>query len=194
MINFQDVLRQKKLPYEGFCCDENVYRIAKELQLLLSPKFDNLFIGIDGYHTEKVLLVCSRLFLKDIGVRDIFFNNEIYWAVVADHAIMSGKNYVLSRGAVRNLSEAVNCMRLDKFKGNCPKIFSSVENAIADIWEALKAEDESNKGNLCRELWNAIKEHAEKYKFIEKFSVFNDSMGKNSELWRYLSIFLDNAI
>ena len=46
MINFQDMLRQKKLPYGAFWCDENVYRIEKELQLLFTPKFDNLFIGI----------------------------------------------------------------------------------------------------------------------------------------------------
>ena len=95
---------------------------------------------------------------------------------------------------MRNLSEAVNRIRLDKFKEHCPEIFSSVENVIPDIWEALKAEDESNKGNLCRESWNAIKKHVDKYKFIKKFSVFNDSMGKNGELWRYLSMFLDKIM
>ena len=63
-------------------------------------------------------------------------------------------------------------------------------NVIPDIWEALKAENESNKGNLCRELWKAIKTYVEKYKLIENFSVFNGSMGKNSELWIYWSIFL----
>ena len=40
MINFRDVLLQTKLPqYGAFWCDENVYRIATELQLLISPKF-----------------------------------------------------------------------------------------------------------------------------------------------------------
>ena len=131
--------------------------------------------------------------LKGIGVRYIFVNYETYGSVVADHPVLSGKNYVLSRGAMRNLSEAVNRIRLDKFKENCPEIFSSVENAITDIWEALKAKDESNEGNLCRESWNAIK-HVEKYKFIENFSVFNDSMGINSALWRYWRIFLDKII
>ena len=31
LINFQDALLQKKLPYGAFWCDENVFRIAKEL-------------------------------------------------------------------------------------------------------------------------------------------------------------------
>ena len=49
---------------------------------------------------------------------------------------------VLSRRAMKNLSEAVNRIRLDNFKKNCLEIFSSVENVIPDIWEALKAGDE----------------------------------------------------
>ena len=59
MINFRDVLLQTKLPqYGAFWCDENVYRIATELQLLISPKFYNLYIGIGRFYTENVLLVC----------------------------------------------------------------------------------------------------------------------------------------
>ena len=34
------------------------------------------------------------------------------------------------------------------------------------------------------------KDICKKYKLIENFSVFNDSMGKNSELWIYWSILL----
>ena len=104
-------------------CDENIYRIAKELQLLLSPKFDNVFIGIGGLHIEIILMVCCGLYLKDIAVQDIFVNNEISGPVVAGHAVMSRKNYVLSRGAMRNLSEAANPIRLDKFKENFPENF-----------------------------------------------------------------------
>ena len=105
-------------------------------------------MGIRGLQTEKFLLVCCRLYLKGLGVRDIFRNNKIHGPLVTDHAAVSRKNYVLSRRAMRGLSEAVNRIRLDKFKENCPEIFSSLENVIPDNWEALKAEDESNKGNL----------------------------------------------
>lgn len=65
MINYEDVLLLKILTNGAFWCNENVYCIAKELQLL-SLKLDDLFIGIGGFHTEKVLLVCCGLYLKDI--------------------------------------------------------------------------------------------------------------------------------
>ena len=166
MINYEDVLLLKILTNGAFWCNENVYCIAKELQLL-SLKLDDWNRRISHRKSSFGML---RVVLKRYWVRDIFINNEIYGPVVADHA-------VLPQGAMRNLSEAASRKRFDKFKENWP--------------EALKIEDESNKGNLCHESWKAIKEHAEKYKFIENASVFKDSMGKHSELWRYWSIFQD---
>lgn len=96
IINFKDVFLQTKLPYVTFWCDEIVYRIDKELQILLSPKFDNLFIVIGGFHTEKGFLVCCGLYLKDIGIRNVFVNNEIFGPAVADHAVISGKTMFCS--------------------------------------------------------------------------------------------------
>ena len=43
MCNFQDVLWQKFQPYGPLWCDEGVYRLAKELQLLDQNCFDNIF-------------------------------------------------------------------------------------------------------------------------------------------------------
>ena len=56
MVNFQDVLLQKGLPYGPLWSDEGVYRIAKELQLQYHKKFENIFLGIGGFHLEKVVM------------------------------------------------------------------------------------------------------------------------------------------
>ena len=42
MVNFKDVLKQKRLPYGPLWCDEGVYKIAKELQLLNEKEFRNI--------------------------------------------------------------------------------------------------------------------------------------------------------
>ena len=89
-------------------------------------------------------MTCCGLYLKDIGIRDIFVNNEIYGPVVADNAVMAGKNYALSRGAMRNLSEAVDRIRLDEFKETNPAIFESVEHIIPDILTSVKAAEDLN--------------------------------------------------
>ena len=115
MINFQDVLRQKEQSSGALWCDEGVYRIAKELQLLNSHMFDNIFIGLGSFHAEKILLACCGLYLKEICVRDVFVYNEIYGPGVTDGTIMKGGDYILCREAMRNLAKAINRIRILKF-------------------------------------------------------------------------------
>ncbi|CAB4011741.1 Hypothetical predicted protein [Paramuricea clavata] len=56
MINFQDALKQKGDSYGGLWADEGVYRIAKEIQLLKPEQFNNIFLGLGGFHMEKIVL------------------------------------------------------------------------------------------------------------------------------------------
>ena len=72
MKNFQDVLQQKQLPYGPLWCDEGVYRIAKELQLLNPIGFSNIFLGLGGFHMEKIVIACLGKFLEESGVESIF--------------------------------------------------------------------------------------------------------------------------
>ena len=55
---FQDVLLQRGLDYGPLWCDEGVYRIGKELQLLNPNLSDNIFLGLGGFHMEKVHIAC----------------------------------------------------------------------------------------------------------------------------------------
>ena len=64
MKNYQDVLEQKRVPTGALWCDEGVYRIAKELQLMHPNEFRNIFLGLGGFHTEKAVLACMGNFLK----------------------------------------------------------------------------------------------------------------------------------
>ena len=57
LATFQDVLAQKQQPYGALWCDEGVYHIAKELQLLHENKFKNIILGLRGFHMEKMYSV-----------------------------------------------------------------------------------------------------------------------------------------
>ena len=63
MKNFQDILKQPELPYGPLWCDQGVYRIAKEIQLLKSDEFDNIFVGLGGFHLLTCTLVLMFMFL-----------------------------------------------------------------------------------------------------------------------------------
>ena len=107
-MNVQDVFKQKQQVSGALWCDEGVYHIAKELQLLCKDKFNNIFLGLGGFHTENVVLNMIGQFLSNIGVRDIFVQNEIYGPAVTSNKVMTGSHYVLSCQAFRILQKAVN--------------------------------------------------------------------------------------
>ena len=82
MRNFQDVLKQKRQSCGPLWCNEGVYQLTKEIQLLRPDEFNNIFLGLGGFHTEKVMLACCGKLLEAIGARDIFVQCEIYGPVV----------------------------------------------------------------------------------------------------------------
>ena len=87
MKNFQDVLKQRNADYGALWCDEGVYHIAKELQLLNPEDFKNIFLGLGGFHMEKNVLACCFQYLKLIGARDIFVQNEVFGPDITDNKV-----------------------------------------------------------------------------------------------------------
>ena len=96
MCNFQDVLRQKSQPYGPLWCDEGVYRLAKELQLLNPNRFSDIFLGLGGFHMEKVLIACCGKYLEETGIDTVLSENKVYGPENVK-SVMDGGNYV--RGA-----------------------------------------------------------------------------------------------
>ena len=88
MKNSQDVLQQRNQRCGALWRDEGVYHVAKELQLLKPTELGNIFIGLGGFHLEKVLLGVVGQFLEKIGVRDIFVQNEIYTPAITDNKVV----------------------------------------------------------------------------------------------------------
>ena len=47
-------------------CDEGVHHIVREIQLLSPDSFDNVFLGLGGFHMEKGVMACLGKYLKSI--------------------------------------------------------------------------------------------------------------------------------
>ena len=92
MKNFQDILKQRELPYGPLWCDPDVYRIAKEIQLLKSDEFDNIFVGLGGFHTEKVVLACIGKYLEGSGAEEILVQTGCFGPDTVE-AVMNGGHY-----------------------------------------------------------------------------------------------------
>ena len=92
MKNFQDILKQHELPYGPLWCDQGVYRIAKEIRLLKSDEFDNIFVGLGGFHTEKVVLACIGKYLEGSEAEEILVQTGCFGPDTVK-AVMNGGHY-----------------------------------------------------------------------------------------------------
>ena len=109
MRNYQDVLLQKDLDVGALWCDEGVYRIAKEIQLLNHSEFSNIFIGLGGFHMEKIVIKCIGKFLAETGVE-----NEIFGKVSMKGA-MEGVHYAHGKRGYALLAEALHHLQMKLF-------------------------------------------------------------------------------
>ena len=106
MVNYQDVLKQKGLDSGPLWCDEGVYRIVKELQMLNPTEFGNIFLGLGGFHTEKVFIACCGVYLESIGVEKVFVENEIFGPATVN-SVMNGGNYIRGKRGMGILAEGL---------------------------------------------------------------------------------------
>ena len=119
MRNFQDVLLQRDLEYGPLWCDEGVYRIAKELQLLNPSLFSNIFLGIGGFDMEKILISCSGSYLKECGVENVFVESDVFWPGVVQ-SVMSGSNYIRGRKGMMILAETLQQLQFQQYNQKHP--------------------------------------------------------------------------
>ena len=90
MINFQDILKQRDFPYGPLWCDQSAYKIAKEIQSLQPDEFDNIFLGMGDFHTERMVAGSIGKFLEGRRAAEIFGPDTV-------KAVMNGGHYNRSK-------------------------------------------------------------------------------------------------
>ena len=104
MKNYQDILNQRNVPYGPLLCDEGVYRIAKEIQLLRSDEFRNIFLGMGGFHTEKIVFACLGKYLEQSGSEKVFEITKTFGPDIVK-SVLNGGHYIRSKKGVGNFLE-----------------------------------------------------------------------------------------
>lgn len=64
MKNLQEVLQVLDQQKTAVTCDEGVYQIAREIQLLRPEEFSNIVLCMGSFHMAKVALGCTGKYLK----------------------------------------------------------------------------------------------------------------------------------
>ena len=139
MINFQDALKQKGDAYGGLWADEGVYCIAKEIQLIKPDQFGNIFLGLGGFHMEKIVLACLGSYLEPSGIFSALVETECYGTDVIK-TVISGSHYTRARTAHLLIHEALMSMLLEAFLSKYPERQMELQGLQVNS-EALTSED-----------------------------------------------------
>ena len=109
MVNFQDILIQRDSSNGAIWCDEGIYQLAKEIQLLKPEQFGKLFIGLGGFHMEKIIIACLGRFLEHIGVDSALVEADVFGENVVGSLVMGDGHYIKGKGGLSLIAEAINC-------------------------------------------------------------------------------------
>ena len=114
MISFQDILKQKGLANGPLWSDKGVYRLAKEIQLLQPDKCINIFLGIGGFHLEKVVISCIGKYLDVSAINDVLAEKEIFGPNVVNSAL-EGNHYANGKRAINIIVKALQKLQITSF-------------------------------------------------------------------------------
>ena len=133
MLNFQNIMKQTENLCGALWCDEGVYHIAREIQLLSHNSFDNIFLGLGGFHMEKVVMACLGKYLKGSGIDKVLTNTEIYGPISIE-SVLNGGHYADANRAYSLIAETLFTLQLDAFFIDNNKIkYDSVIKSIVSL-------------------------------------------------------------
>ena len=179
MINFQDALKQKGDDYGGLWADEGVYRIAKEIQLLKPKEFGNIFLGLGGFHMEKIVFACLGAFLEPSGIFSVLVETECYGQDTIN-CVISGSHYVRARNAHSMIHEVLISMIFEEFLMKYPEKELEVQGLLVEF----------HSKEILGEVWNGGKERA---KPLEKmFQAHLAKMASQSQSFSFWNMYVSD--
>ena len=131
--------------YHRKTLNEGVYLIAKEFQLINPEKFGKIFVGLGGFHLEKVIIACCGKYLEESGIDSIFVEHEIFGPDVVTSA-MEGGNYVRDKRGIALISEALQRLQFSIFLETVDTSrFSDLFQHIAELQTLFKNKNETTE-------------------------------------------------
>ena len=95
MKNLQDGLCNIDQLVLPVTCDEGIYHIAREIQLIRPDEFSNIILCLGSFQMAKVVLGCLGKYLKESGAENILVESCVFGVNVVD-LVLEARNY--SRG------------------------------------------------------------------------------------------------
>ena len=162
-----------------------MYRLAKELQLLDPARFDNIFLGLGGFHTEKVMIACCGKYLEDTGIDSILVENEVYGPENVKH-IINGGHHVRGIRGMAIVSEVLYSLLLDQF---LIEIDENTQNQVVQQVKSISQLISETNNQSTNTEWEKLTTKMKSLGFDE----FNENRKKKSEQFLFWHNFISKV-
>ena len=147
-----------------------MYALAKELQLLYSEKFKNIFLGLGGFHYEKIVFACVGKYLQISGIDAVLSETECFGIDVVQ-SVLEGSNYVRSKEGLSLINEAILSLMLEEYLKHFP-ISTNMKQDALDIVKSLQIGE--GMESAASQAWKLKKSSLDK--FVKDFKYFKSTM------------------
>ena len=162
-----------------------VYWLAKDLQFLDPASFGNIFLGIEGFDTEKVMVTCSGKYLEDTEIDSILVENQVYGPENVKH-FMNGGHYVRGIRGMAIISEVLYGPLLDQF---LIEIDENTQNQVVQKVTGISQLINKTNNQSTNTEWEKL---TTKMKSLG-FDVFNENRKKKSEQFLFWHNFISKV-
>ena len=181
MINFQDVLKQRQKENGVIWCDEGVYQVAKEIQLLRPDQFGNIFIALGPFHMEKIVLSCLGKYLSIIGMDISLKESGVFGPDVVDSKVMNGGDYVKNKDGFALIAEVMNSIMFKQFLVEEPATNLQLSDMLYDVSRFVANLDSYDEFKIGWEHCKTFQKH-----ILDAYEVWKSSSGnENVQYWAY---------
>ena len=115
--------------------------IELQLQLLKPKESDNIFLGLGGFHMEKVVISCIGKYSEETGIENVLVENEIF-GPIAVKIVMNGGHYVRGKHGMNLVAESIYRPQIDQsFKLNEYSEFKNPSEEISTLQSLIYSND-----------------------------------------------------
>ena len=98
-----------------------------------TQRFRNIFLGIGGFHLEKVVIGCLGTYLKSNDIQNLLVEVKVYGPAVVN-SVMSGRNYIWGKRGMSLIDEAIEQLQAYSFlKSSDGEAFSELFDKIGKL-------------------------------------------------------------
>ena len=186
MKNFMEInsqLVQNEIP---MYCDEGVYCIVREIQLLRPDEFRALVPCLGTFHLIKTVLKCIGKSLAGSGAEVTWLEAGVFGPTVIENSVLNGGHYGRCLEGMQSLGEAFERLLYQEFfaeQGIHP--YTQELAILKDIQSAVEKKD-ITKSQKCMD-----KFQEKSLKLVDNLDKFIKARSESNENFKFWATFLD---